>query len=231
MINKFKKLVILFLVFFIPLTIFAQKDVTQFLGIPIDGFKPEMIQKLKNKGFTVNPRKKDVLEGEFNGSSVNLYVVTNNNKVCRIMVADANPKNESDIKIRFNTLCQQFYNNKKYMSSSKTTFTIPEDEKISYKMTFDNKRYQASFYQLPLKNDSISIINEMKSFLLSKYTKEQLENKSEEFKNEISEATLSHMVDLYSKKSVWFMIKEEYGNYYISLFYDNEYNMANGEGL
>jgi hypothetical protein len=147
------------------------------------------------------------------------------------MVADANPKNESDIKIRFNTLCQQFYNNKKYMSSSKTTFTIPEDEEISYKMILDKKRYQASFYQLPIKNDSISIINEMKSFLSSKYTKEQLENKSEEFKNEISEAALSHMVDLYSKKSVWFMIKEEYGKYYISIFYDNEYNMANGEGL
>ena len=231
MINKFKKSLILFLVFFIPLTIFAQKDVTQFLGIPIDGFKPEMIQKLKNKGFTVNPRKKDVLEGEFNGSSVNLYVVTNNNKVCRIMVSDANQMNESDIKIRFNTLCQQFYNNKKYMSSSKTTFIIPEDEKISHKMTLDNKRYQASFFQLPIKNDSISIINEMKSFLLSKYTKEQLENKSDEFKNEISEAGISHMVDLYSKKSVWFMINEEYGKYYISIFYDNEYNRANGEGL
>ena len=229
--TKYKKSAILFLVLLLPLTILAQKDVTQFLGIPIDGFKPEMILKLKNKGFTVNPRKKDVLEGEFNGSSVNIYVVTNNNKVCRIMVSDANQMNESDIKIRFNTLCQQFYNNKKYMSSSKTTFIIPEDEKISHKMTLDNKRYQASFFQLPIKNDSISIINEMKSFLLSKYTKEQLENKSDEFKNEISEAGISHMVDLYSKKSVWFMINEEYGKYYISIFYDNEYNRANGEGL
>lgn len=30
---------------------FAQKDVTQFLGIPVDGTKTEMVQKLKAKGF------------------------------------------------------------------------------------------------------------------------------------------------------------------------------------
>ena len=46
--TKYKKSAILFLVLLLPLTILAQKDVTQFLGIPIDGFKPEMILKLKN---------------------------------------------------------------------------------------------------------------------------------------------------------------------------------------
>lgn len=35
----------------ISVSLFAQKDVTKFMGIPIDGFKPEMIQKLKEKGF------------------------------------------------------------------------------------------------------------------------------------------------------------------------------------
>ena len=33
------------------------------------------------------------------------------------------------------------------------------------------------------------------------------------------------------KKPVWFMISENYGQYYITMFYDNEYNRANGEDL
>ena len=33
----------------------AQNDVTTFLGIPVDGFKSEMKQKLVNKGFV--PKK------------------------------------------------------------------------------------------------------------------------------------------------------------------------------
>lgn len=33
------------------------------------------------------------------------------------------------------------------------------------------------------------------------------------------------------KKPVWFMISESYGEYYITMYYDNEYNKANGEDL
>lgn len=72
--------------FVLSVSLYAQKDVTQFLGIPVDGYKPEMIKKLKDKGFTISPYNKDVLVGEFNGTKVNIHVVTNNNKVYRIMV-------------------------------------------------------------------------------------------------------------------------------------------------
>ena len=33
------------------------------MGIPIDGFKPEMIKKLKEKGFVSSTADKDILEG------------------------------------------------------------------------------------------------------------------------------------------------------------------------
>lgn len=33
------------------------------------------------------------------------------------------------------------------------------------------------------------------------------------------------------KRSVWFKISEFNGRYYISMYYDNEYNRANGEDL
>ena len=208
--------------------LFAENDVTKFLGIPVDGSKSEMIQKLKAKGFQYNS-KLDLLEGEFNGRDVEISVVTNNNKVYRIMVIDKIGSSESDIKIRFNTLCQQFENNKKYVSFD--DFILPEDENISYEMSINNKRYQASYFQQLEINDSISFANEAILALLSKYTEEQLANPTEEMRQEFREATFSYMMDLYLKKSVWFMINERFGKYYIIMYYDNGYNQANGEDL
>ena len=84
-----KKIVFFIVLLTITISTFAQKDVTKFMGIPIDGFKPEMIKKLKEKGFVSSTTDKDILEGEFNGTQVNVHVATNNNKVCRIMLCDA----------------------------------------------------------------------------------------------------------------------------------------------
>ena len=93
---------------FCALIISAQTDVTTFLGIPVDGFKADMRKKLIAKGFTPTTYNEDVLEGEFNGHDVYVHIVTNNNKVYRIMLADRNGTDEAQIKIRFNNLCYQF---------------------------------------------------------------------------------------------------------------------------
>lgn len=223
-----KRLLTLSMLFVCVTALFAQNDVTKFLGIPVDGSKSEMIQKLKAKGFQYNS-KLDLLEGEFNGRDVEISVVTNNNKVYRIMVMDKIGSSESDIRIRFNTLCQQFENNKKYVSFD--DFILPEDEDISYEMTINNKRYEAAYFQQLEINDSIAFANEAKLALLSKYTEEQLANPTEEMRQEFREATFSYMMDLYLKKSVWFMINEQFGEYYIIMYYDNGYNQANGEDL
>lgn len=207
----------------------AQNDVTRFLGIPVDGSKYEMIQKLKAKGFQSTPSDKDVLTGEFNGTNVNIYVVTTNNRVSRIMVCDANSIDEASIKIRFNKLCRQFENNKKYISASLSSsdYTLSEDEDISYEMTVHKKRYEAAYYQKPMVADSVII----RSFLLSKYSNEQLANITEELQEEMMKECFEHMLDRYSKKLVWFMISQDYGRYSITMFYDNEYNRANGDDL
>ncbi len=58
-----RKLVSLLLLCIMTMTMYAQqKDVTKFLGIPVDGTKSAMIQKLKAKGFTYDATK-DVLRG------------------------------------------------------------------------------------------------------------------------------------------------------------------------
>ena len=217
----------------------AEKDVTEFLGIPVDGYKPAMIEKLKAKGFTSTTWDKDVLEGEFNGTDVRVYVVTNNNKVYRIMLADKNTCGETDIRIRFNLLCQQFENNSRYTSLSEDQ-TIPEDEDFAYEMAVHNKRYEAIFYQKPLTDltDSLSlakrtqlITKKVQSDLLHKYTQEQIDNPSEEIQSEIFKLTAKYTVDMLTSKSVWFMISELARKYYICMYYDNEYNKANGEDL
>ena len=213
----------------ISVSLFAQKDVTKFMGIPIDGFKPEMIQKLKEKGFVSSASDKNILEWEFNGSQVTIHVVTTNNKVSRIGISDVNYVDETDIRIRFNRLCQQFKSNSKYTSLD--DYTIPEDEDISYEMKVNNKRYEAVFYQNPVITDSIAMANELKEILLQKYSEKELENPTEDIKTDITKMGVSYAMDLISKKPVWFIISDFYGKYYITMFYDNEYNRANGEDL
>ena len=224
-----KKIILLIVLLIITISTFAQKDVTKFMGIPIDGFKPEMIKKLKEKGFVSSTTDKDILEGEFNGTQVNVHLATNNNKVCRIILCDAHQRDETDIKIRFNKLCQQFKNNSKYTSLD--DYTIPEDEDISYEMRVNSKRYEAIFYQNPVITDSLAIANDIKEIILQKYSEKELENPTDDVKTDITKMSLSYAMDLMSKKPVWFMISEFYGKYYITMFYDNEYNRANGEDL
>lgn len=205
------------------LFIYAQQDVTKFLGIPVDGSKSEMIQKLKAKGYTSSPLDKDVLVGEFNGADVNIHVVTNNNKVYRIMICDVNNIDERDIQIRFNRLCEQFVNNSKYSSLPLEEYMIPDDEDISYEITVHKKRYEAVFYQ---KTDETFMAKQIEA-AFPQYTKEQLANPSEELRAEI----VNFVTQYISKKAVWFMINERLGKYCITMYYDNEYNNANGEDL
>lgn len=210
----------------------AQNDVTTFLGIPVDGFKSEMKQKLVSKGFV--PKKvgtNEFLEGEFNGTDVHVYITTNNNKVYRIMLCDANTQNEANIKIRFNKLVSQFENNKRYTSLDK--YTLSDEENISYEMTVNKKNYDALFYQVPNmeKVDTLALQKKVHNELLSKYTEAELKNPSEEITKEIQNTAIKIGMEMMFMKPVWFRICESYGEYYITMFYDNEYNHANGEDL
>ena len=156
---------------------FAQnKDVTKFLGIPVDGTKTEMKQKLIAKGFV--PKKvgtNEFLEGEFNGTDVRVYIVTNNNKVYRIMLSDKNTVDEAQIKIRFNNLVSQFENNKRYIPLEKK-YTLSDKENILYEMEVNKKNYDALFYQVPNmeKADTLTLQEKVRNELLSKYTEAEL---------------------------------------------------------
>src|SRR5574344_556793 len=226
--DKKSNLIVWFLMLLIfPMASYAQKDVTQFLDIPVDGYKPEMIEKLKSKGYTINQQSEDVLDGEFNGTKVNIVIGTNNNKVWRIAILDEYTTDETNIKIRFNNLIQQFVNNNRYSTQSDSIiskFIIPEDERISYEMTVNKKRYEAVFYQKALKYDSL--INET-ALLVAKDTLNDEEN---DRVYALLEETMKVSMDELNKR-VWFMIKEDYGEYRIVIFSENVYNEASGNEL
>lgn len=226
-----KHLFSLIAAFVLTVCAYAQTDITKFLGIPITGSKAEMVTKLKAKGFKAVLGLDGVLEGQFNGKDVNIHVVTNGDKVYRIMVADKFPTNESDIRINFNNLCSQFNKNQNYVSF-KEDQTISNDEDISYGIRVKNKRYQAAFYQKPIEmTDSTAMKENVLPILTSKFTPEQLANPSEDDQRKIQEMCVDILTDLCTKKTVWFMISEDLGNYSLLIFYDNEYNNANGEDL
>ena len=180
-----KKILLSLTLLMLSVAMYAQNEVTKFLGIPIDGTKTDMIQKITAKGFSYNAQK-DCLEGIFNGENVYIYILTNKSKVWRIAVTDKIDFDEGQIKIRFNNLCQQFDDNPKYYSL-KGTQKLSDNDNISYEMTIDNKQIQAVYYQLP------------------------------------HEGALN--------RTVWFTIGKVYGEYHISIFYENNKNESHGEDL
>ena len=186
----------------ISASVFAQKEVTKFMGIPVDGSPTEMVKKLKAKGFKtdegymrdvkrglIDLDGTEVLTGRFNGEKVRAFLVVEQNKVRRIYLADKNTRDETQIKIRFNTLVRQFEGNGKYVPYDVDEQTIADDEDISYQMTVNKKQYDAYFLQ-----------------------------KGED-------GTID------AKRVVWFSIEQRSEGYYISMFYDNKYNQADGSDL
>ena len=88
----------------------------------------------------------EVLIGRFNGERVRVYIGVETNKVWRIYLVDKDNRDETQIKIRFNTLVRQFEGNGKYVPYVDEQ-TIADDEDISYQMTVNKKQYQAGFVQ------------------------------------------------------------------------------------
>ena len=109
----------------------CKQNTIKFLGIPVDGTKQEMMERLQTKGFKYDSVN-DCLMGEFNGMESIIFLATFNNKVCRVIVINKTPLNGFNADLTFNNFVEQFTNNEKYIRLS--------DEEISenYKLSFWN---------------------------------------------------------------------------------------------
>lgn len=209
---------------------FAQSEVIKFLGIPVDGTKEEMIQKLKTKGFQESHATD--LEGRFNGEYVYLDVITNNNnKVYCIALADKSYRSAEEIRVRFNKLCTQFENNGKYMSLSEedSNHKISENEDISYEMRINHKDYSAHYIYSITNDDIASKIEKTAKTLYGKnYSEITDESEKEKINKKVAEDLVNDRID----NRVFFTINEiDYRQYIIVMFYMNYLNQANGEDL
>ena len=206
-----KKILTLIALLMLVGTMQAQRQVTTFLGIPVDGTKAEMKRKLIAKGFTPKGYgDNEYLAGEFNGSNVQLFIVTNKNKVFRIAVADADRFDEAEIRTRYNTLIHQFEANDKY----ETIHAIPidEDTDILHEMVSKKKSFEAGFIQ-----KSRALTTE--------------KNATDKTSSAVSTGSTEQQDQDKFNRVVWFRIIDDIGKYGIAIYYDNGYNQANGEDL
>lgn len=239
-----KKLIFTILMF-LTLSVNAQDYIVKFLGIPVDGTEREMINKLRKKGFEYDAYL-DRLEGRFNGRDVNLYIVTNNDKVWRIAISDKYILDDAiNIRLRFNKLIDQFDAKDNYTKYALfiENKKINPDEDIAYEMSINNKRYEAAYKQKlsPTEiNDLYKDKRYRKKWLSKFYTETELDSLrnvsacTEDYEKEIYDKFIvTHaMIDLLlSNNSVWFMITESHGKYGIVMYYDNDFNKPNGEDL
>lgn len=229
-----KRLSLLSICLLFCVSIFAQslndtKEVTRFLDIPIDGSEKEMFNAIKKKGFKKTKfGDSKALTGKFNDVDVIILLHTNNNKVYRVVVVDANSLGAYSIRNRYNYLCYQFENNMKYGTLGDQT--IPEDENIATEMS-KGKNYQAVFYQLP---DTKLIEQRATEKANSWYNIDELNAMDEsERRDKLTAAYASAKLELMSERPVWFtIVGGDYAEgYRIAIYYENEYNKNNGSDL
>ena len=232
------ELVILLTLLFFSSPTFAgtpKREVTKFLGIPVDGSRSAMEKKLSQKGFNYNPNS-EYFEGEFNGEKVKVSIVTNNEKVWRIFIADAIYRDERAIKARFNNLCMQFDRKKQEYShaslGNENPFIVPEDEDLDYEIGMNNKCYEAVYFQITTPIDTVSLKNYHIEYMSEKYTEKQIHEFMNRPIDSIVDDLMTEVLEYFGKRKVWFKINREgYDRYRILMYYDNEYNKANGEDL
>lgn len=224
----------------------------QFMGIPVDGTKADMIDAIKAKGFKYD-QEYGFFTGDFNGKSVRVFIHTNHDVVDRIMVAYPS-MSESQIKTEYNSLLRQFQRNAKYIELFENE-PIPESEDVSYEMTVHHKDYQSAFLYLPSTISIPALAKATKELLVAIKNGEEIEGLEElapdlDALNEIKDAKDDEwdaFMNLSKEdwedavkfiffgqerpNSIWFSINEYLGDYTIDIFYDNEANRPNGEDL
>ena len=218
-------LLIATILFWLPFTILAQNNSTHFLGIPVDGPKSEMIEKIKDKGFTYYVAE-DYFTGYYYGYPVYLFVQAERGVVNRIIVYDIPQRSEKDIKKRFNAICHGFEKNNRYASLNEKSVKIPKKENLHHEITVHKKKYIALYNQIrTTKEDSLAIQKALleADTIIPINKKLQITSLSERRRRIHVKALrrVTALCDGEHKRVVWFTISEKFNKYAMILVYDN----------
>ncbi len=200
----------------------AQTHVTKFMGIPVDGTKENMIIKLKGKGFT-QPFPVELpymLEGEFNGLKVEVFLIDNKGKMWRVVVLNK-CTGENIARDTYNRLLTQFKNHKNYTQIDEADI-IPETDNLITELYKNHKKYRSAFYQ---------------SVDIEKYIKEypEFDKLPEEERGNILSSLFKEAanIDYIPKRFVWLSLDKNDSDrvFNVYIFYENKFNEPNGEDL
>lgn len=125
----------------------ARKNVTTFMGIPVKGSEKAMFSKLQAKGFTESD--KGILKGEVEGKQCFLFINTNNNSVCQIVVVEEDSTdNVNDAVEKFNALLEAYHNDEKRYTEYEYNYPIPDRAEETNEGYINNGWYYAEFFQV-----------------------------------------------------------------------------------
>lgn len=216
----------LLLVVFLSL---AKDNTIKFLGHPVDGSKTAMHAHLLKKEFKYDSEL-NCYFGKFNGKNSKILLSTNHGKVDRVFVVFPT-ETKNDIIYEYNGLLEQFDGNEKYTSLYENE-KIPLTEDIYEEITFNNKRYGASYYYT-YDLDTSKVYEIVSEELVKRIPSEDAYNElSRKEQHDLNMQLLAITFEKLCTGTVWFTIfKQGYDEYYIGLYYDNLNNRPKGEDL
>lgn len=202
----------------------SQDDPTTFLGIPIEGTRRNMEQRLLEAGFVL--MDDNSFAGVYNDEPVVIIIHTYNRKVCRLEVRESGEgMDENTAKARFNSLVRMYLEDKDYISLP-GNHNIPDNESVMEGLRFKNKLYQAVFAQRPLaasfsQNEAkaAALVKRLRKFLLQQSKKEDITRML---------ADCESFQRGFMNKAVWLTIVETErfsGRYHVITYYENVDNM------
>lgn len=173
-----------FLIIFVSVSLWAQKEVTTFMEIPIDGPVVNMISELEKKGFNYTPEKNYqnsyLLEGTFNGNWVDIAVHANRDKVNGIGVI-YKVIGAENAKLRFNSLHAQMAKSWKYYNCQKASIPfIADDVDVEYELNYTKTEFDATFFQVLTNSTEVMALKEYIKHLGGNPDNKSIEDKDKE---------------------------------------------------
>ncbi len=128
--------------------IYAQRKVIEYMGIPIDGTKSEMIRKLQAKGGEYISAF-DWVEMKNGNRTSYITINTYNDKVWRLVITPFGwpTSDEAKVKAHYNDLCNMCEGPLYY--PIREVLPISDEENIAYEMKVHNKKYSIACFSIP----------------------------------------------------------------------------------